>query len=124
MVKTKSMGIGSMFVVLVVAVVLLPMLVRYIDRSEPFFSISGFQDAAAMYSPDMYSSTSVSNIPAVGSASKLPSWRPDGNTDYLCRAPNGGDRPCEEGQFCDGPTQGCINNYVGGSLDNVEGYYS
>ena len=122
MVKTKSMGIGSMFVVLIVAVILLPMLVRYIDRSEPYFSISGFQDVADMYSSN--ASNGVANIPAVGSASKLPSWRPDSNTDYLCRAPNGGDRPCDEGQFCDGPTQGCINNYVGGPLDDVKGYYS
>ena len=112
MVKTKSMGIGSMFVVLVVAIVLLPMIVRYIDRAEPHFSISGFQDTVNEYA--------VSNIPK----GKSDSWRPDNNTDYLCRAPNGGDRPCDEGQFCDGPTDSCINKFVGGSLDKLEGYYS
>jgi hypothetical protein len=99
------MGIGSMFVVLVVAIVLLPMLVRYIDNNEPHFNISGFQDVAEAYNVTI----------------------PTGNikdNSSMCRAPNGGDRPCEEGTFCDGPTQSCVNTYVGGSLDNVQGYYS
>jgi len=115
MAQSKSMGIGSMFVLLVLAIVLLPMIVRYIDTKEPHFSLSGFQDIAQRYSEV--------SVPAIGSASKLPSWRPDKNTDYLCRSPNGSGQPCQEGQFCDGTTQSCVPNYIGGSGE-VVGYYS
>ena len=115
------MGIGAMFVLLVLAVILLPMIVRYIDRMEPHY-VAGFQDMMAprMQVPD----SQVSSIPAIGSASKLPTWRPDRNTDYLCRSPNEDGQPCDEGSFCDGTTQKCFPNYVGGDLSNVHGYFS
>ena len=67
--------------------------------------------------------STVSDIPAIGSASKLPTWRPDPNTNYLCRSPNENGQPCPEGMFCDGTTQSCIPNYVGGSVPSV-GYFS
>jgi hypothetical protein len=114
MARSKSMGIGAMFVLLVLAVVLLPMVVRYIGRIEPHFAISGFQDLA---------SSEVSEVPAIGSSSKLSSWRPDPNTNYLCRSPNEDSEPCPEGQFCDGTTQACLPNFVGGPVPTV-GYYS
>jgi hypothetical protein len=121
MARSKSMGIGAMFVLLVVAVVLLPMVVRYISTFEPHFAISGFQDIA----PNGPSSADggVAGIPAIGSASKLPSWRPDPNTNYLCRSPNEDGQPCPEGYFCDGTTQACIPTYVGGPVPTT-GYYS
>jgi len=102
MANTKSMGIGSMFVLLTVAVILLPMVVRYMD-TLPHFAISGFQN--------------VPNIPSNDS------WRPDKNTSYLCRSPNNSGQPCPEGTFCDGPTNTCISNYVSG-FDPTSGYYS
>lgn len=119
MAHSKSMGIGSMFVLLVVAVVLLPMIVRYIDKNEPHFSISGFQDIAKKYAHD----DSVEGVPAIGSSSKLPSWRPDKNTDYLCRSPNDSGTPCDTGSFCYGPTQSCVPISVEAS-NEVVGYYS
>ena len=121
MARSKSMGIGAMFVLLVVAVVLLPMVVRYISRIEPHFSISGFQDVAP--SGPSSADGGVAGVPAIGSASKLPSWRPDPNTDYLCRSPNEDGNPCPEGYFCDGTTQACIPTFVGGPVPTT-GYYS
>lgn len=124
MARSKSMGIGAMFVLLVVAVILLPMIVRYVSKVETHFMISGFQDmqvASNLNGPS--ADGSVAGIPAIGSASQLPSWRPDANTNYLCRSPNESGQPCPEGYFCDGTTQACIPTYVGGEVPST-GYYS
>lgn len=125
MARSKAMGLGAMFVLLVISVVLLPMIVRYIGKMETHFAISGFQDIAPQGSVNGPSSADggVADIPAIGSASKLPTWRPDPNTDYLCRSPNEDGRPCPEGYFCDGTTQACIPTYVGGPVPTT-GYYS
>ena len=158
MTRSKSMGIGSMFVLLVVAVVLLPMLVRYIDRNEPHFSISGFQDMVEKYTEEPkegYEEEGYQNegyeeegyeegyqnegyeeegyeeesfrgdvsVPTIGSSSKLSTWNPDSNTNYLCRSPNENGEPCEEGQFCDGTTQRCTPISVK-STNQPVGYYS
>lgn len=122
MARSKSMGIGAMFVLLVVAVVVLPMIVSYVGRMDTHFAISGFQDMAPISSGPS-SDGQVAGIPAIGSASKLPTWRPDANTDYLCRSPNEDGQPCPEGYFCDGTTQACIPTYVGGPVPST-GYYS
>ena len=121
MARSKSMGIGAMFILLVLSVVLLPMIVRYIEGLEvTHFALQGFQDLAA--SGDL-TGGGVAGVPAIGSASKLPSYRPDPNTDYLCRSPNEDGQPCPEGQFCDGTTQACIPTYVGGEVPST-GYFS
>jgi hypothetical protein len=119
MARTKPMGLWAMFVLLVVVIVLLPVVVRYISGSGPHFAIAGFQDMTGPSSAN----GGVAGIPAIGSASKLPSWRPDPNTDYLCRSPNEDGQPCPEGYFCDGTTQSCIPTYVGGPVPST-GYYS
>ena len=120
MVRSKSMGIGAMFVLLVVAVILLPMFVRYIGRIETHFAISGFQN---MTTGPSSADGGVAGIPAIGSTSKLPTYRPDPNTNYLCRSPNEDGIPCPEGHFCDGTTQSCIPTFVGGPVPST-GYYS
>ena len=121
MARSKSMGIGAMFVLLVVSVVLLPIIVRYIEGIEvTHFATQGFQDIAAA---DGLAEGGVSGVPAIGSASQLPKWRPDPNTNYLCRSPNEDGQPCPEGQFCDGTSQSCIPNYVGGEVPSI-GYFS
>lgn len=122
MTRTKSMGIGAMFVLLVVAVIVLPMVVRFVGKMETHFAISGFQDMTGSGGPSS-ADGGVAGIPAIGSASKLPTWRPDPNTDYLCRSPNEDGQPCPEGYFCDGTTQACIPTYVGGAVPST-GYYS
>lgn len=120
MVHAKSMGLGAMFVFLVVAVIVLPMIVRYVSRVE-----SGFTDLQVGSYPSGPSSADggVAGIPAIGNASKLPTSRPDPNTDYLCRAPNEDGNPCPEGYFCDGTTQACIPTFVG-NQGPWAGYYS
>ena len=125
MARSKSMGLGAMFVLLVVAVILLPMVVSYVRGLETHFAISGFQDMTTGVGPSGPSSPDggVAGIPAIGSTSKLPTWRPDPNTDYLCRSPNEDGNPCPEGYFCDGTTQACIPTYVGGPVPTT-GYYS
>jgi hypothetical protein len=125
MARSKAMGLGAMFVFLVIAVIVLPMIVRYIGSVEAHFAISGFQDIASQGTTTGPSSANggVAGVPAIGSASKLPTWRPDPNTDYLCRSPNEDGQPCPEGYFCDGTTQACIPTYVGGPVPST-GYYS
>lgn len=125
MARVKSMGIGAMFVLLVAVIILLPMVVRYIARLETHFAISGFQNMSdnEMHTGPSSANGGVANIPAIGSASKLPTYRPDPNTNYLCRSPNEDGTPCPEGYFCDGTTQSCIPTYVGGPVPTT-GYYS
>lgn len=109
MAHTKAMGIGAMLVLLFVSIAILPMIVRYVSNMEPHF-VSGFQDMV------------VKDVPSQASSSKM--WRkPDADTDYLCRSPDDNGKPCKEGTFCDGTTQGCIDTYVGGPVPSV-GYFS
>jgi len=115
MAHPKAMGIGAMFVLLIIAVVLLPMIVRYIDKMEPHYVISGFQNKEA-------SSGMAVRVPA-GAAGMAPTYHPDANTDYLCRSPNGSDKPCPEGTFCDGLTQSCVPVYPGGAVPET-GYFA
>lgn len=117
MVNPKAMGIGSMFIFLILAVVLLPMIVRYIGMNEqPFYSISGFTGGGA--NPQLY------KVPEIAASAQLPSWRPDANTNYLCRSPNESGTPCEEGHFCDGTTQRCVKQFPDSNIDLADGFYS
>lgn len=112
-----------MLVFLVIAIVVLPIIVRYVNRMEPHF-VAGFEDMVAR-PPTVAEqmNEAVSAVPSIASSSKLPSWRPDANTDYLCRSPNGSDQPCPEGTFCDGASQSCLPNYIGGPVPDT-GYYA
>ena len=105
--NSKAMGFGCMLLFLVLAVVLLPIVVRFIDQMEPHYA-SGFENMVQNV-----------NVPQGGIQD---SYRPDANTDYVCRSPNGGE-PCPEGSFCDGASQSCIKSYVGGDVPDV-GYYA
>ena len=109
------MGIGAMFVLLVLAVVLLPMIVRYIGKSDPYYAM-GFENMPA--------STVMYKVPAIAASSELPSWVPDPNTNYLCRSPNESGTPCEEGWFCDGTTQRCVKQFPDSDIDLSNGFYS
>ena len=119
------MGLGAMLVFLVIAIVVLPMIVRYVDSMQPHY-VAGFQDLAqAPAAPTVAEqmNEAVSAVPAAAASAQLPSWRPDHNTDYLCRSPNNGGQPCPEGTFCDGATQACVSSYVGGSVPDT-GYFA
>lgn len=115
MARSKAMGLGAMLVFLVAAVVILPMIVRFVGGMEPHFVVSGFQDMQAEQAP----SAPRPQVPVPA----LPSWRPDPATDYVCRSPNGSDQACPEGTFCDGASQSCVPNFVGGDVPSV-GYFS
>jgi hypothetical protein len=125
MAHSKSLGIGAMLILLILAVTLLPMIVRYVNRMEPHF-VAGFRNyMAPLDIVDDSTDQGVTDIPAIGRSSKLPSWRPDLNTNYLCRSPNESGIPCPEGQFCDGTTQACVPVYAGGDPNkNWVGYYA
>jgi len=122
MAHPKAMGIGAMLVLLVVAVVVLPMIVRYIDRMEPHFVISGFQDLAQAQAQNESSSGPV-RVPAQASNSMASMYHPDPNTNYMCGSPNGNGQSCPEGTFCDGPTQSCVSTFIGGAVPDI-GYFS
>ena len=105
---SKAMGLGCMLLFLVGAIVVLPLIVRFIDKMEPHYA-SGFQNMM----------DGVENVPSVPTA---PTYSPDPNTSYLCNADSNGNS-CPEGTFCDGPTKSCIGSFVGGTVPDV-GYFS
>ena len=109
MVHSKAMGLGGMLIFLIVAVVVLPMVVRYIDHMEPHYVVSAFQDMQ------------VENVSPVAHMEHQDGGR-DSNTSYLCNVDASGNS-CPEGTFCDGATKSCISNYVGGPVPST-GYYS
>jgi len=114
------MGIGAMFIVLVIAIVFLPIVVKYINRMETHYSISGFQNQQAPAPTQVQHAQQGMQIPSMPSAQ---TYVPDANTNYLCRAPHGGSEPCPEGTFCDGLSQSCVPNYMGGAVPDA-GYYA
>jgi hypothetical protein len=112
MVHPKAMGIGAMFVLLILAVVLLPMIVRYIGKNEPYFSISGFTNQVSY------------TIPSTVSSSQPSYYVPDPNTNYICRSPkDSGYTPCKEGTFCDGPSNLCVDLSPPSDIDISNGFY-
>jgi heme exporter protein D len=120
--RSKAMGLGAMFVLLVVVILLLPLAIRWLTSMEPHYVISGFQDLNAAAAVED-TRNQVLSTPQMGATGQLPVWRPDPNTDYVCRSPGGGDQPCPEGTFCDGPSQSCVANYLGGATPS-DGYYA
>lgn len=99
----QSMGIVSMLVLLVAAVVVLPWVVRMLVRS-----VSGFEDTPV--------------APQMG-VSQGRGYVPDPNTDYICSSPNGSSDPCPEGQFCNGATKSCQQKTVP-AMGGIDGYFS
>ena len=114
MAHPKAMGIGAMFVLLILAVVLLPMIVRYIGKSDPYYAM-GFENPA---SDVMYT------VPSVVASTDSLDYTPDPNTKYLCRSPNKSGIPCDEGSFCDGTTNTCVKQFPHSDIDLTHGYYS
>jgi len=114
MAHTKAMGIGAMFLLLVIAVVFLPMIVRYIDRMEPHYIISGFENPA----PTATQSHGDVTVP-----SSANTYRVADNGRFMCNSPNGSGQSCPEGTFCDASTQSCIAMYAGGPVPDT-GYFA
>jgi hypothetical protein len=116
MARVKAMGIGAMFILLVVVIIALPMFIKFVARmTGEHYMISGFRDG-----PD--GSDEVKNVPGAAAGGRLSTYRPDANTDYICRSPNESGTPCPEGTYCDGVDQSCKPIYVGGVAET--GYYA
>ena len=113
MAHPKAMGLGAMLIFLVLSVALLPVIVRYINRLETDYVISGFEDlhAAALSESN---NGDVHNIPHVKVS---PSYIPDKNTNYLCS------KACPEGTRCDGVLDQCVSLTVPATTEPV-GYFS
>jgi hypothetical protein len=123
MARSKAYGIGAMLAILVVSVLVLPAIVRFVAGQEERLLhpiVSGFQDMVRAEAEA--EARDQVEAHATGRTAELPVWRPDPNTDYVCRSPNGGP-PCPEGTFCDGASQSCVSLSVGGEVP-TEGYYA
>lgn len=114
MANGKAMGLGAMFLLLVVAVVILPIIVRYIDSMESHYIISGFENPAP---------TTTASHEDVTVPSSATTYRVADNGRYMCNSPNGSGQSCPEGTFCDAATQSCIAMYAGGPVPDT-GYFA
>jgi hypothetical protein len=101
MAQSKAMGLGAMLVFLVVAIAVLPMVVRFIDRMEPHYVISAFEDLNVQSVPSIPNGESMRDSP-------------------FMPATQGGDQ-CPEGSFYDGAQ--CVKTYVGGPVPDT-GYFA
>ena len=110
MTRPKAMGIGAMLVLLVVAVVILPIIVRYIGRMEPHFVVSGFQDLAAAAAAKNQGDSI--RVPEAAS-----------NSGFSSETSNGSGHSCPEGSFYDKSANSCVIIYPGGEVPET-GYFS
>jgi len=102
MAHSKAMGLGAMLVFLVVAVAVLPMVIRYIDKMEPHYIVSAFEDMQVQ---------PVSSMPSMNNGAKNSPFMP---------AIQSGDQ-CPEGSFYDGNQ--CVKTFVGGAVPDT-GYFA
>ena len=120
------MGIIAMLVLLALVVAFLPALIRYIGKVEAYYIVSGFEDmvkeeekekahAQAQENASMEPSHDQAfiDVPAAARGSSLAT----GHADPFCR------KACPEGSFCDGHSQSCVPNYVGGNVPS-DGYFA
>jgi hypothetical protein len=129
MANTKPMGIVAMLVLLAFVVAFLPSLIRYIGQVEVHYIVSGFEDmvqeekemaqaqaeenAIADVAMNPSNDQAFIDVPAAARGNSLAT----GHADPFCR------KACPEGSFCDGHSQSCIPNYVGGNVPS-DGYYA
>jgi uncharacterized iron-regulated membrane protein len=127
MANTKPMGIIAMLVLLALIVAFLPALIRYIGQVEVHYIVSGFEDMVEeqkaqdqqMQAQEHQESAFVDHdqafidVPAAARGHSLAT----GRADPFCR------KVCPEGSFCDGHSQSCVPNYVGGNVPS-DGYFA
>jgi len=123
MARVKSHhGLIGLITILVVAVVVLPWLIRFVMRFTR--SMSGFQDSPVSSTGNIAGGGPMSGgVPSIPSAPNS-QYVPDPNTNYICRSPNGNGIPCPEGTFCDGTTQMCQSKSIPSLINSVVGYFS
>lgn len=106
MAKSKKSDMMSLIIVFLVVIVFVPLGIKYLNYMfGPV--VSGFADMAGIKLPD--------NLPKAVrySSTFLPCRSPDPATGAVC----------DEGQFCDGSTNTCIN-IMPTSTGQPEGYYN
>jgi hypothetical protein len=130
MANTKPMGIVAMLVLLALVVAFLPALIRYIGQVEVHYIVSGFEDMVeeqkaqeqhmqaqeqeqAQDGAFVDHNQAFIDVPAAARGSSLDT----GRAGPFCR------KVCPEGSFCDGHSQSCVPNYVGGNVPS-DGYYA
>lgn len=114
MVQAKAMGIGGMLLFLIVAVTLLPMVVRFIDTIEPHYIVSAFQDMEGFTG-----SINTPSIPSMGPSMGSSMGSSATNSPFMPSTQHG--EQCPEGTFYNGTT--CVKTYVGGPVPDT-GYFS
>ena len=123
------MSILAMLVLLAFVVAFLPALIRYIGHMEVHYIVSGFEDmiqeekemAQAQAEENEIADVAMNpsnnqafiDVPAAARGSSLDT----GRAGPFCR------KVCPEGSFCDGHSQSCVPNYVGGNVPS-DGYYA
>jgi hypothetical protein len=106
--QAKLFFILSTIVGLILAMIILPRIVSYVDRMEPHFAISGFQDMPAPTSE------------------QAPRIEPTGlvkDPSSMVRKATCGTQVCPEGSFCDDLSQTCTPLYPSSDVPD-EGYYA
>ncbi len=125
MANLKPMSIVAMLVLLALIVAFLPALIRYIGQVEVQYIVSGFEDMmeqkAQEHAQDQEKQESAFvdheqafiDVPSAARGMSLAT----GHADPFCR------KACPEGSFCDGHSNSCVPNYVGGNVPS-DGYYA
>ena len=120
------MSIIAMLVLLALIVAFLPALIRYIGEVEVQYIVSGFEDmmeqkaqehaqedAQHQESAFVDHDQAFIDVPSAARGMSLAT----GHADPFCR------KACPEGSFCDGHSNSCVPNYVGGNVPS-DGYYA
>ena len=115
-----------MLVLLALIVAFLPALIRYIGEVEVQYIVSGFEDmmeqkgqehaqegAQHQESAFVDHDQAFIDVPSAARGMSLAT----GHADPFCR------KACPEGSFCDGHSNSCVPNYVGGNVPS-DGYYA
>jgi hypothetical protein len=106
MAKSKKSDMMSLIIVFLVVIVFVPLGIKYLNA---LFGpvVSGFADMAGITLPE--------NLPKPVRYS---------STFLPCRSPNPATgATCDEGQFCDGATNTCVNIHPA-STGEPDGYYN
>ena len=121
MANPKPLSIVAMLVLLALIVAFLPALIRYIGEVEVHYIVSGFEDMmeqkaqehAQESDSEMHKDQAFIDVPSAARGMSLAT----GHADPFCR------KACPEGSFCDGHSNSCVPNYVGGNVPS-DGYYA
>jgi hypothetical protein len=106
--RTKALSISSMFILLVVVIIVLPLIVKMVGyRSVQYFTDMNQVDISHLQLPASTQSNYGENFPMA-----LP-----------CKADKNGN-VCPEGTFCDGSSMECVSLTVPSTISDPTGFFS